>query len=165
MPRRKRNVGDIDGRASSPQFERADEAGPAPTSGATPRKPKRTRIISPQKPTFPDNQPEDSASSPDEDFARSQSDHSAGPLSTEQEPEPEPQSSIPPHIRRLIKGKQVQQHTSSSSGFINMTSHRQPLPADSDTDESSFWSAGDTSLSSTSSALFSDTSINVQMDV
>ncbi|KAG9089846.1 ubiquitin-protein transferase activating protein [Ceratobasidium sp. UAMH 11750] len=163
MPRRKRNAGDIDGRASSPQLERANEACLAPASGATPRKPKRTRIVSPQSLSFPNHTPDDSASSPDEEIARSQSPDSDGPLSVE--PEPEPESSIPPHIRRLIKGKQVQWHTSSSSGFINMTSRRQPLPADSDTDESSFWSAGDTSLSSTSSALFSDTSISVQMDV
>ncbi|KAG8746256.1 ubiquitin-protein transferase activating protein [Ceratobasidium sp. 414] len=165
MPRRKRNAGDIDGRATSPQSERTNEASLAPTSGATPRKPKRTRIVSPQSSSFPIDSQDDSASSPDEEVALSQSDYSAGPLSVEHECEPEPESSIPPHIRRLIKGKQTQRHTSSSSGFINMTSHCQPLPADSDTDESSFWSAGDTSLSSTSSALLSDTSMSVQMDV
>ncbi|KAG9122628.1 ubiquitin-protein transferase activating protein [Ceratobasidium sp. 392] len=165
MPRRKRTAGDIDGRASSPPLERANEACLAPTSGLTPRKPKRTRIISPQSCTFPGNQLGDSASSPDEDPEQSQSDYSGEPLSTEQEFETEPESSIPPHIRRLIKGKQVQRHATSSSGFINMTSHLQPLPADSDTDESSFWSADDTSFSSTSSALFSDTSLNVQMNV
>ncbi|KAG9095402.1 ubiquitin-protein transferase activating protein [Ceratobasidium sp. 370] len=163
MPRRKRNPGDIDGRASSPQFERTNEASLAPPSGATPRKSKRTRIVSPQSSSCPNDALDDSASSLGEETALSQSDYSTGPLSVE--PESELGSSIPPHIRRLIKGNQVQRHTSSSSGFINMTCHRQPLSADSDTDESSFWSAGDTSLSSTSSALLSDTSMSVKMDV
>lgn len=86
----------------------------------------------------------------------------------EPEPDTEPESSIPPHIRRLIKGKQIQRHTSSGSGFIDMTSHLhspRPVPADSDTDESSFWSAADTSMTSNTSGLLSDTSMSVRMDV
>ncbi|KAG8689609.1 ubiquitin-protein transferase activating protein, partial [Ceratobasidium sp. 423] len=78
----------------------------------TPQKIKRTRVLSP---VSPDNQ------------------HST-PLEYELE------SSIPPHIRRLAKGK----YARSGSGFIDMTY---------DTDES-----GDTSGSS-------DTSIHVRMDV
>ncbi|KAF8595963.1 WD40 repeat-like protein [Ceratobasidium sp. AG-I] len=49
-----------------------------------------------------------------------------------------------------------------------MSSHPhllEPLPADSDTDESSFWSTGDTSMSSNTSTLPSDTSMSVRMDV
>ncbi|QRV82073.1 Smc5-6 complex SMC subunit Smc6 [Ceratobasidium sp. AG-Ba] len=155
-----RNAGDMDGAGSSSQLERANPTSPASPSGATPRKSKRTRIISPPSLSFRDNILDDSASSPDEEFSYIQL---TEPQSMEQETEPE--SSIPRHIRRLTKGKQVERQSSSSSGFINMTSHRQSLPADSDTDESSFWSAGDTSLSSNSSTLPSDTSISVQMDV
>ncbi|KAJ1302118.1 hypothetical protein OPQ81_000948 [Rhizoctonia solani] len=76
----------------------------------TPQKIKRTRVLSP---VSPGNSPP---------------------------AEPELESSIPPHIRRLVKGKYAQ----SGSGFIDMTC---------DTDDS-----GDTSVSS-------DTSIHVRMDV